>query len=53
MQRLFFYFDVGVGVEGDFLSLNLLIIIRYIVYVQIYTYAKGIVGEQSLMSFKI
>ena len=56
-RRFLFYFvgvGVGVGVYdggGLFLSVNLLIIIWYIVYVSIYIYAKGIVAEQKYYGF--
>ena len=43
--------DVDVG-GGLFLSLNLLIIICYIVYVSMYIYTKGIVAQQKSYGFK-
>ena len=61
MRRLFFYFDGGWWEEGGgwwvvdgvplFGSLNLLIIIWYIVKVYIYTYTKVIRAEQKLYGF--
>ena len=49
--KIIFYF-VGVGVGGGlFLSLNLLIIIWYIVYVQMYIYTNGIVAQQKSNGF--
>ena len=52
--KIIFYFcvgvDVGVG-DGLFLSLNLLIIIRYIFQISMYMYAKGIVAQQKSYGF--
>ena len=43
---------MGVGVDGGlFLSLNLLIIIWYKVYVSMYMYTKGIVAQQKSYGF--